>query len=245
MLMLKLYNELAEWWPLLSPVEEYEDEAEFFKQIFLDAQLPQSPSLLELGSGGGSVAYYLKALFASVTLVDLSPGMLAVSRALNPDCEHLEGDMRNARLGRLFDAVFIHDAIAYMTTEQDLRRAMETAFVHCKPGGLALFVPDDVRENFQASTDHGGTDGEDRGIRFMTWSFDPDPNDTTCIEEFVYVMHKGNEPTVVEYEQHLNGLFARADWLRLLGEVGFQATIMNDPFERELFVARKPKAASS
>ena len=29
--------------------------------------------------------------------------------------------MRNVRLGRTFDAVFVHDAIMYMTTEVDLR----------------------------------------------------------------------------------------------------------------------------
>jgi len=29
------------------------------------------------------------------------------------------------------------------------------------------------------------------------------------------------------------------DWLRLLNEVGFQPEIIRDPFERELFLARK------
>ena len=29
--------------------------------------------------------------------------MLASSRALNPTCEHIEGDMRDVRLDRLFD----------------------------------------------------------------------------------------------------------------------------------------------
>lgn len=48
-----------------------------------------------------------------MTLVDLSPEMLTTSCALNPECEHLPGDMRTVRLGRLFDAVFIHDAIIY------------------------------------------------------------------------------------------------------------------------------------
>ena len=41
--------------------------------------------------------------------------MLELSRTLNPDCEHLEGDMRTLRLGRTFDAVLIHDAVMYMT----------------------------------------------------------------------------------------------------------------------------------
>jgi hypothetical protein len=47
-----------------------------------------------------------------MTLVEPSVGMLAVSRALNPDLEHVQGDMRTVRLGRHFDAVFVHDAIA-------------------------------------------------------------------------------------------------------------------------------------
>ncbi len=140
--MPKLYRELAILWPLLSPPEDYADEAEFFRRVLSEAGLTPSPSLLELGCGGGSNAVYLKKAFAHVTLTDISTQMLAVSRSLNPDCEHLEADMRTVRLGRVFDVVFIHDAIEYMTTLQDLRRAMETAFIHCKPGGAALFVPD-------------------------------------------------------------------------------------------------------
>jgi hypothetical protein len=33
-------------------------------------------------------------------------------------------------LKRRFDAVFVHDAIAYMTTERVPARAIRTAFVH-------------------------------------------------------------------------------------------------------------------
>lgn len=144
--MLKMYGELAAWWPLLSAVEDYAEEAEFFVQLLSVAGLPQKPALLELGSGGGNNAFYLKRCFAQVTLTDLSPDMLTVSRALNPECEHVQGDMRALRLGREFDAVFVHDAIEYMTTAADLRRALETAWLHTRPGGVALFVPDNVRE---------------------------------------------------------------------------------------------------
>jgi trans-aconitate methyltransferase len=50
-------------------------------------------------------------LFSPLTPVDLSTEMLAISRTLNPECEHIAGDMRTSRLERRFDAVFIHDAI--------------------------------------------------------------------------------------------------------------------------------------
>ena len=116
-------------------------------------------TVLELGSGGGNNAWHLKSRFEMV-LVEPSAGMRAVSRALNPECEHVDGDMRTVRLAREFDAVFVHDAVCYMTTESDLRMAIETAFLHCRPGGAALFAPDFVRENFRPSTDHGGSDEE-------------------------------------------------------------------------------------
>jgi hypothetical protein len=246
----KMYADLAEWWPLLSPPEEYIDEANAYLQIFFSAAsatlMPAAPTLLELGSGGGNNALYLKAQFASVTLADISPQMLAVSRVLNPDCEHIRGDMRTLRLGRTFDAVFIHDAIDYMTTLQDLRLVLETAFVHCAPGGIALLVPDFVRETFEPQTDHGGTEesdvsaGNSRGMRYLEWTYDPDPTDTTYTTDYAYLLREGNGETRVVHDRHVCGLFPREEWLRLLREVGFQPDITHDIYNRDLFIARRP-----
>ena len=122
---MKLYDELAEWWPLFSAPADYAEEAAFFARVLNDACEPAPRTVLELGSGGGNNALYLKSNF-EMTLVDLSPQMLAVSRALNPECEHREGDMRSASLGRTFDAVFVHDAIAYMTNADDLGAAIRS-----------------------------------------------------------------------------------------------------------------------
>jgi hypothetical protein len=58
-------------------------------------------------------------------------------------------------------------------TLDDLKQAIETAFVHCKSVGMAIFVPDEVAETFKASTDHGGSDGEGRSIRYLEWTYDP------------------------------------------------------------------------
>ena len=117
----RLYRDLAEWWPLLSAPEEYAEEAEEYRRLIDEASGGAAREVLELGSGGGNNASHMKAHF-TLTLVDRSPQMLAVSRRLNPECEHVEGDMRSMRLGRTFDAVFVHDAIAYMTTEEDRAR---------------------------------------------------------------------------------------------------------------------------
>ena len=236
----KLYTELAAWWPLLSPVADYADEASFFLQVMREVGLPPAPSLLELGSGGGSNAFHLKPYFAQMTLTDLSPEMLEISRTVNPECEHLEGDMRTLRLDRAFDVVFIHDAIDYMLTLQELRQAIETAAAHCKPGGLALFAPDYLRETFQPSTDHGGTDSHGRSLRYLEWTYDPDVRDSTYVTEFGYLLREGDQRTRMEHDTHLCGLFAREDWIRLLQGAGFQPEIIRDPFERELFLAKHP-----
>src|SRR5579864_2518106 len=112
---MKLYDEIAEWWPIFCGPDEYREEAVLFDRLLTESSNPPPRTLLELGSGGGNSAFHLKAHFR-MTLVDLSPQMLTVSRSHNPDCEHVEGDMRTIRLGQVFDAVFIHDAVCHMTT---------------------------------------------------------------------------------------------------------------------------------
>lgn len=244
----RLYGDLSSWFHALTAPEDYAEEAEFYRKTIVAACSSPPRTLLELGSGGGNNASHLKAHFV-MTLVDLSSDMLTVSRSLNPECEHIQGDMRNVRLGRLFDAVFIQDAIVYMTTEDDLRSAIETAFVHCRPGGVSLFAPDCVRETFRPSTNHGGQDTGKRSMRYLEWTSDPDPTDTTYITDFAYLLREDGDVRC-EYDRHVCGLFGRADWVRLVTEAGFQARSM--PFEHsqiepgacELFLGIKPDSAA-
>jgi hypothetical protein len=188
----------------------------------------------------------MKARF-ELTLTDLSEEMLALSRTINPELDHIQGDMRTLRLGREFDAVFVHDAVVYMTTEADLRAAIETAFVHCRPGGAALFAPDHVREIFYTSTDHGGHDGADgRALRYLEWTSDPDPNDTLYTVDFAYLLREADGSVSVVQDRHIEGLFSRETWLRLLRDVGFDAKALpfehseEEPGSLEVFVAKKP-----
>jgi len=159
--ILTLYGELAPWFHLLTPPEEYADDAAFILGLLREHVDGPLETLLELGSGGGNTASHLR-LDLRVTLTDLSPQMLELSLTLNPEAEHQVGDMRTLRLGRTFDSVLIHDAICYMNTESDLRAALATAFEHLRPGGAAIFEPDHIRETFQAGTDHGGEDAPSR-----------------------------------------------------------------------------------
>jgi SAM-dependent methyltransferase len=238
-----LYGELAGWFHLLTSPQDYEEEAGMYRRTILESAQAPVRTVLELGSGGGNNASYLKAEF-EMTLTDLSEEMLEVSRSLNPECEHLLGDMRSVRLDRRFDAVFVHDAVDYLTTREDLRAGMETAWVHCRPGGVALFVPDYVRDSFAPGADHGGHDGDGRGLRYLEWQWDPDPGDDTYVVDFAYLLREGTEVRAV-HDRHVCGLFGRDEWLDLLREVGFRAehrpTVLSDGAGNEMFIARKPR----
>lgn len=245
----RFYRDLAEWWPLISPPEDYAEEAGFVAEVIRSAVVPVR-EVLELGSGGGHNAAYLKADF-TMTLVDLSEQMLAVSTRLNPECEHVRGDMRKVRLGRGFDAVFVHDAIDYMETAADLRRTIETAFVHCRPGGVAVFVPDRTKETFVEETDHGGSDGLDgRAVRYLEWTWDPDPDDTSFLVEYAFLFRERDGSVDVVHETHHLGLFGRDDWLAELTAAGFDAEVVTEVTSeertpRELFVGHRPGSATS
>ena len=235
---MKLYDELAEWWPIMSDPSEYRKEALFFDRLLRKSSSPPPRTMLDLGSGSGINAFHLKAHFA-MTLVDLSPQMLAVNRTVNPECEHLLGDIRTLRLGRTFDAVLVHDAVCHMTTESDLLAVMETAYVHCRPGGVALFVPDELRETFVPSTDHGGNDREDRAMRYVQWTSDPDPRDTAILVDFGLLLRDEQGVVRVVHERQTHGLFARAVWLRLLRKTGFTASVVSHARIRDLFLCRR------
>jgi SAM-dependent methyltransferase len=235
----RLYADLAEWWPLLSPPKHYVEEAEDLLGLLLDPAAGGARTLLELGSGGGSLAFHLKRHF-SLTLTDRSPRMLAVSRDVNPEAEHIAGDMRTLALGREFDRVLIHDAIMYAVTPDEVRAAIATAARHCREGGMVVVVPDCVRETFAPGTEHGGEDDSDgRGLRYLMWTFDPDSTDDTIDSHYAFLLRDVDGAMRVEHDYHRCGCFRRADWLTWFRDAGLDVRIHSDPWRQDVFVATK------
>ena len=237
-----LYSELVSWYRLVDPPADHADEAEVFQSAFRRAITPAPMTLLELGAGAGHNALHLKAWFRC-TLADLSPEMSALSEQLNPECEHVIGDMRSMRLGRTFDAVLVHDAITYMRTRSDLHDALRTVFAHTREGGAAIIAPDHFRETFEehALTEHASEGG--RTLHNLMWNWDPDPHDDECTTEFAILMREGGEMRAF-HETHVGGLFSRATWEELLADVGFQVEplprpIGDDQYD-EIFLCLKP-----
>lgn len=241
----RLYRDLADWYPLLTPVGDYVEEAAFYRRLF-EAHCGRPPrTLLDLGSGGGHNAAHLKATLAC-TLVDLAPAMIEVSRRLNPECEHVQGDMRSIRLGREFDCVLVHDAVCYMASRADLAGAAATAFAHTAPGGVALFQPDFVAETFAPGTETGGSDADGRALRYVEWRWIPESSHETYVTDMAYLLRDEHGAVEVFHDRHVMGLFSRQVWLELIAAAGFE--VLAVPFEHssysntghELFLGLRP-----
>jgi len=95
-------------------------------------------------------------------------------------------------------------------------------------------VPDCVRETFKPITTSGGYDGPDgRSLRYLDWTWDPDPNDETYVSDFSYLLRKADGSMRSEYDRHICGLFSTEDWMRLLREAGFEPQVRVSSVEGE------------
>lgn len=242
--MTLFYETLANLWPIISPVEEYEEESAELLRV-LRERAPEARTLLELGCGGGHVAYYLKRAF-ECCLSDLSEPMLENSRRLNPECEHVLGDMRTLDLGRGFDLVLVYDAIDYMTSEAELRAAFGTAWRHLNSGGIACFVPDDVADTYEGGTAVSGSDGADGvSVRLFEWNEPAEEGRTAVTTHYSFLVRDPDGNVKAFYERHVTGVFSRSTWERLLEEQGFAVEVVvehtnEDRDGRLFFLARKP-----
>jgi len=241
----RLYGDLAWTWPVISPPEHYVQEAEQARAIVGQHSRTPARTLLHLGCGGGHLDSTLKKSF-EVTGVDLSKSMLVLARRLNPEVVYLRGDMRTIRLKKAFDAVAVFDSIDYMLTTEDLRAAFSTASSHVKSGGVFLTYAEETTERFrQGRTTFSRHSAEGVDITFIENAYDPDPNDTTFENTFIYLIRRGGR-LEIETDRHLSGLFPFRMWIDLLEGVGFEVTTVLPPGSGELgegvpwFVCVKP-----
>lgn len=237
----RLYAGLAVWWPLFSRPEDYGEEAAWILSALLEARGKRPEQMLELGAGGGNVASHLTRQ-VRMTLNDISPAMLEVSRRLNKNAEHHEGDMRNLRLSKTFDAVMIHDAVMYITDAKDLVAVLTTARAHLEEDGVLIVLPDHVAETFEPRVQSGGHDAGDRsgrGLRYLAWAHAPKPGTTTYDLDFAIMLRLADGSVEVFHDRHRLGIFPRDTWREAFTSAGFSPPgVRRDPWEREVFIAR-------
>ena len=203
---MRLYDDLATWWPILAPPELAAGEAAALLGL-LQGAAGAVETLLDLGSGVGPVHAHWPDVRG--VLVDRSAAMLEVARAVAPGREHVCADLREVRLGRRFDAVLLHDVVMYLLTDADLDAALATARAHLRPGGALLVLPDAVEETWvEGVVSGGGGDGE-RAAHLTEWHWDPVPGDGLTRVDLSLLVRVAGEVLAV-HEHHTLALRSRA-----------------------------------
>jgi hypothetical protein len=82
-------------------------------------------------------------------------------------------------------------------------------------------------------------------LRYLEWSWDPDPNDSTCTTDYTYVLRESDGSIAVVHDRHIEGMFSRDTWLRLFRQAGFEPRVVPfdhselEPGTYEIFVCVK------
>ncbi len=233
-----MFSRSARYYDALYSWKDYAGEAERLHEL-IQARLPGARTLLDVACGTGK---HLEALAEryDVAGVDLDPALLAIARERLPDVPLHEADMTAFDLGRRFDAVVcLFSAIGYMTTLEDMARALATMRDHMVDGGVLVvepwFKPADWHDGAVFAE---GTEDGDLAVARASRSWRE--GDVSVIEMH-YALARPDR-TWSFSEVHRMGLFTTAQQLEVYRGLGF---VVEHEYEglsnRGLFVAVKPQ----
>ena len=244
--MNRMYDDFAHYWPLISHHSDYAVEAKYWREALAAELEERRLRILELGVGGGNNLHHI--LYPNcdgqksrdpacngahmlrdrpaqeAVVVDPSEKMLLNCKLLNPTAKQHIGNMLDVRLNEEFDAVLIHDAVCYLTSEDDIMAALATARAHLAPGGVLIMAPDWFTETYPGTQLESGI-RRDVTPEFASVEYDHDPNpdDSTLESVFVYFIKNPDGSVRLEEDRHITGIFSIQTWLSLMEQSGFHA----------------------
>lgn len=221
-----LYSSHSYLWPLVAPLDSYEEEMGWWCDLISNEMEPAQPlDILDLGTGAGHHLFNLVNQWTGPTAgvtVEIAADMSGQAESLLPQFEHRVEDMLKLRLDRDFNLVTVHDSFCYLRREDQVRALFSTVAQHLRPEGLALIKLEAVAEGF-AGPYRYLTNFEDdkRDVTVTHFEWDPDPDDTSV--EVVYVFLECTDDGVTTREErHMLGLFSSEKLLEWLSQVGLQ-----------------------
>lgn len=215
----KAYSDLAWTESLVYPPLEDLEEVELFSKLIKKNSKINTETLLHIGCGSGIYDYTFKKHF-KVTGLDISEKMLEIAIKRNPEVEYNHGDMRTIKLGKKFDAVILPESIGYMTTTEDLKKAICSANKHLKPGGVLLICAN-IKETFKSNNFVYTGEKGDIEITIFENNYISRENDSIYEATIIYLIRdKGKLETFIDI--HKLGLFDKKTWYSILKGEGFE-----------------------
>ena len=224
--------------------KDYQAEVDVLRSIFVANGLhPDSagrrPRMLDVACGTG-MHLQLFTEFDRVGL-DLDSGMLDIARSRCPDVPFFHGDMVRLdpkELGAPFDVVAcLYAAIAYLQSEEDLRRAIGGMVDCLGAGGVLLIEPFIEVDDYLPGHVHV-VEAEEEGVRVVRMSQARLEGQRFTID-FHYL--QGEDGQVRHFtETHVTTLFDRSQIMSAMEDAGLVDVHRKDDFgPRGLMVGRR------
>jgi SAM-dependent methyltransferase len=205
--------------------QDFATEAAVVTEV-VRSRLPVARSLLDVACGTGEHLRSLAPHFDDVAGLEASPAMCALAREKLPETPVHQGDMRDFRLGRAFDAVCcLTGTIGYMTDIGELDAAIGAMADHLVPGGVLVIDPWWFPETFlDGHIAHDMVRDDDRTVARVSHS----------TRAGGAVRHEAHylvaEPAGIRHFAHVQSLtlFTRDDYLAALARAGCTAEHLQD-----------------
>jgi len=134
--------------------KDYRSESQRLLQLVRRHKRSNGRDLLDVPCGTGGHLKYLKAWF-DVEGLDINRKMVTMARKRNLGVKFHCGNMLSFKLPKRFDVITcLFSAIGYMTTVEELRRAVLNMSLHLKSGGVLTVEPSIAPRDFKNRSLH-------------------------------------------------------------------------------------------
>ena len=150
-----MYAKMAQYYDRIYSFKDYAAEAEKLIVWIETHKQSSGRRLLDVACGTGHHLEFLSKSFNAEGL-DLSPELLDLAQERNPGMTFHCADMRTFDLSSSYDVITcLFSSIGYMTTLQDLQKAVSNMAQHLVPGGVLLIEPWLTPDVWKSGSVHG------------------------------------------------------------------------------------------
>ena len=150
-----MYAEMAQYYDRIYSFKDYAAETEKLKGWIEAHRQSSGVRLLDVACGTGRHLELLSKSFDAEGL-DLAPELLDLARERNPSVAFHCADMRTFELSSSYDVITcLFSSIGYMTTIEDLEKAVANMARHLVPGGVLIIEPWLTPDVWKPGTVHG------------------------------------------------------------------------------------------
>lgn len=134
-----VFDKYSEYYDLLYKDKDYEKETNYIIKL-IKKYKPETQTIMDIGCGTGKHSNILANNDYNVLGIDLSETMLNIAREKINNVDFQLGDARTYRTSKVFDVVIsLFHVASYQTTNDDLKKYFETAFMHLDKDGIFIF----------------------------------------------------------------------------------------------------------